>query len=277
MDEIDLKMNSSNHSFELKCLEDSNYLLLYAYMTQQCAIIKASEEDVCGKLFKYCVKIICSFSGSNGFTHSKPKSEKEEKFMLILTKILEILVELIYFGYPQHEIVIEIQQIISIFLYYSEDSWNYSTPNGYQLNLTTATGVLASIGLSNILAKKSTFSFKFRFFFRCLAFTLLKQIMFDQNTNKFKLRMSSSDDFYLNSNESTPSPNYLPLGLLNQQIKQAKINFNAINQLKQYSMFIEHANYTSTMCKTKEFCFPQIFEIIKYLNINLFGEVFYLF
>ena len=101
--------------------------------------------------------------------------------------------------------------------------------------------------------------------------------MFDQNTNKFKLRMSSSDDFYLNSNESTPTPNYLPLGLLNQQIKQAKINFNAINQLKQYSMFIEHANYTSTMCKTKEFCFPQIFEIIKYLNINIFGEVFYLF
>jgi hypothetical protein len=138
INEIDLKMNI-NDTFEINCLESSYYLLLYVYMIQQHAIIKASEEDVCEKLFKYCVKIISSFNGSNSSTYSRPKSEKEGKFLLILNKILEIFLELVYFGFSQHEIVIEIQKICSILLFNSEDNWNFPTPNAYQINLTTNT------------------------------------------------------------------------------------------------------------------------------------------
>ena len=196
-----------------------------------------------------------------------------------MNKILEIFLELIYFGFSQHEIVIEIIQICSILLFSSEDNWNFSTPNAYQMNLTTntASSVLASIGLTNLLAKKSTFSLKFRLYSRCLAISLLKQISFDQDSNQFKLRMTSSDDHYLNSTSTNTHQNQMQLSLLNQQVKQATTNFNSINQTKQYTPFVEHANYTNTLCKTKEFCFPQIFEIIKYLNINIFGEIFYLY
>jgi hypothetical protein len=90
--------------------------------------------------------------------------------------------------------------------------------------------------------------------------------------------MTSSDDHFLNINTpSTNGQNQTQLSLLNQQIKQATTNFSSINQNKQYISFIEHANYTNSLCKTKEFCFPQIIEMIKYLNLNIFGESFYLY
>jgi hypothetical protein len=171
--------------------------------------------------------------------------------------------------------VIEIQKICSILLFNSEDNWNFPTPNAYQINLTTNT---TSSVLAYLLAKKSTFPLKFRLYSRCLAISILKQISFDTDSNHFKLRMTSSDDQYLIINTPlTNGQNQTQLSLLNLQIKQATTNFSSINQTKQYISFIEHVNYTNTLCKTKEFCFPQIIEIIKYLNLNIFGESFYLY
>ena len=86
--------------------------------------------------------------------------------------------------------------------------------------------------------------------------------------------MIKTDDFYQNNNTTQNSQPLIML--LNQQIKQATTNFNAISHQKNYLTFIEHANYTSNLINEKDFCFQQILDLIRYLNINLFGEKFYL-
>ena len=193
--EFKLSDSASNDStlFEFNLLRSSCYLLLNCYMSQRLAIFKAVYPERASSAFlnsvlKYTEQILSSFKGGCGeVAASKPRPDKEDKFLLILNKLLEfyLLLALNVSGQESVESRIgeQLTKLCQLLIYYSEDSLSSQNP----LNDAQSIGsdLLSSIGL-NILAKKSPLHVKFRFFAKCMAICLLKQILIvsqnDQST-----------------------------------------------------------------------------------------------
>lgn len=190
MDNIEFKMNDPNDSstpiFEITLLKNSSYLLLNCYMSQRVTIFKAIFTDrtssgFLNTLYKYCDQLASTFLlTSTGTTSSQPKPGGEEKFVLIVNKLIEFYLlmgmNLNHSASSKFESKIgeQLTKLCQVLIYYGEDSLSNQNPlNDVQ---TTGSDLLSSIGL-NILAKKSPLSLKFRFFAKCMAICLLKQIL----------------------------------------------------------------------------------------------------
>ena len=264
--------------FELKLLQNSAYLLLNCYMYQRLAILKASNSYQHDCL-KYTEKILSAFC--TGL--SKPKCLNEEKAILIFNQLLECFLTLSVTCADNFEIekIIgnQMVRLINLFVYYGEDI--LSAQNPCNEGQSIGSDLLASIGL-NILAKKSQFSLKFRFYCRSMAICLIKQILVikkcsdkglfpqlgSQTTDEFgyKIRLSHLDNSghainsFMLANHSDKDTNStlstsLPSSGLssskedsilhqkhNQLLKQAAYQFHLIYQTKVYTQTTE-ANF----------------------------------
>ncbi len=207
MENIEFKLNSSNETnnetlFEFSLLRSSCYLLLNCYMSQRLSIYKAVYPDRGSVVFtqtllKYTEQILNSFFATSSADFvSKPRPGKEEKFLLILNKLVEfyLLLALNVSGQSgfmalESRIGEQLTKLCQLLIYYSEDSLSRQNP----LNDSQSMGsdLLSSIGL-NILAKKSPLSVKFRFFSKCMAICLLKQILIVNKIPTIKEENSSS-------------------------------------------------------------------------------------
>jgi hypothetical protein len=191
MENIEFKLNNSNETntenlFEFNLLKSSCYLLLNCYMSQRLSIYKAVYPDRGSVVFtqtllKYTEQILDSFFSNSTDFVSKPNPGKEEKFLLVMNKLIEfyLLLALNVSGQNglmamESQIGQQLTKLSQLLIYYSEDSLSNQNP----LNDAQSMGsdLLSSIGL-NILAKKSPLSVKFRFFCKCMAICLLKQIL----------------------------------------------------------------------------------------------------
>ena len=229
MNEIDYKLNGSQNFvdcpqgaaqgeeelvdlFEYRCLKHSSYLLLYSYIHQRCAVFRAmyqSEKSVeyADVLLKYTAQLLKILSTSShqrsgvfikqlgGLIQSKPKPPKEEKFILILNKLIEIYLAIMYncnSSLIQSRVGEQLIQLSVLLSHYGEDSLTNQNPiNDGQ---SMGSDLLASIGL-NILAKKSPYKLEFRFFARCMAICLLKQIIIVNSTTTTTKTSASSTKF----------------------------------------------------------------------------------
>lgn len=280
MNELEFKLNSAptNDShpdlFEYKLLQHSSYLILNAYMTQRAALIKASssgESDHMASIINYCENILGSFFQAGTTMLSRPRTGKEEKFILVVNRLLELLLSAMYSSRVfEHKIGELLVRLASLLIYYSEDSLSTQNPTNDNQSL------LSSIGINiNILAKKSPYSIKFRFYTRCMAICIIKQVMivddgdcsnkpglFPTLSNKsgpkwvYKVRLSGSDGHHsggrnisgvqfensANNHLSTSMPNSSPLTSTSELhnvyaplLKQAAYQFHLIFQTKSYS------------------------------------------
>ncbi|RNA18051.1 ectopic P granules 5 -like protein [Brachionus plicatilis] len=281
MKEIDfIKMAQLNLDdlFECKLLINSSYLLLNCYMCQRLAILKASMsyEDGC---LKYTDKILASFLTGQ----SKPKCLNEEKVILILKQLLEcfLAVSVTCAGNFEIENIVGAQMVrlANLLIYYGEDILSGQNPCNEGQSI--GSDLLASIGL-NILAKKSQYSLKFRFYCRSMAICVIKQILVvkrcqvkglfpkieNQNKEEFgyKIRLShldnsgyGTDSFNLGHQSGQDASHMLSTSLPssglnstkedsilhqkhNQLLKQAAYQFHLIYQTKAYSQASE-ANF----------------------------------
>jgi hypothetical protein len=199
MENIEFKLNNEPHHndetlFEFGLLRSSSYMLLNCYMSQRLSIYKAVYPERGSVLFtqtllKYTDQIVSSFflsSPSGGEVVSKPRAGKEEKFLLILNKLVELYLLLALNVTGQNALVSvesrigeQLAKLCQLLVYYGEDSLSSQNPlNDSQGSM--GSDLLSSIGL-NILAKKSPLSLKFRFFCKCMAICLLKQILIVNN------------------------------------------------------------------------------------------------
>jgi hypothetical protein len=202
MDDIDFKLNTNNNNtsisdssekdiFEVKCIQNSCYLLLSAYMSQRYAVFRASSTnnlEFFGTLLKYIEQIFHYFfnNASSSTTDSaspspiktRPKPGKEEKFIILLNKLLEFYLSMMHncnSSLIQSKIGEQLMRLSALLLYYGEDTLSSQNPVNDSIQ-SLGSDLLASIGL-NILAKRSPYSIEFRFFSRCMAICILKQIV----------------------------------------------------------------------------------------------------
>ncbi len=225
MDNIEFKLNNISQNqdsiFELNLLKNSSYLLLNCYMSQRLAIYKAIYPDRSSSLFsqvllKYTEQIVNCFLDTNQANNSKPRVEKEAKFVLIFTKLVEfyLLLALNLNSNLRNESNIgkQVLKLCQLLIFYGEDTLTNQNP----LNDSQSLGsdLLSSIGL-NILAKKSPLSIRFRFFCKCMAICLLKQILvtkIDEKKSPAHSGASSSPikfDLYPNLNDIEEENEYI--------------------------------------------------------------------
>ncbi|CAF0782953.1 unnamed protein product [Brachionus calyciflorus] len=299
MNEIDfikIVQNNLDDLFESKLLQNSSYLLLNCYMTQRLALLKASMsyEDGC---LKYTEKILSSFL--NG--QSKPRCSKEEKFILILNKLLDFYLNLAInsSGNLKLETIIgeQILKLVNLLSFYGEDTLSANNPCSEGQSL--GSDLLASIGL-NILAKKSQFSLKFRFFCRSMAICLLKQVLIVKNLDQvklfpdlsglkkdefgYKIRLShldngglSNESFNLGHHSSSDVTNVLssslPTSNSNKLGNEDSVLHQKYNQIVKQVAYQFHLIYQTKMYT--QFNQPNLTELANYVNEKLTQQAQY--
>lgn len=108
---------------------------------------------------------------------SKPKPGKEEKFIVVLNRLIEFYLSILYeanSNLVETKIGEQIIRLSALLTFYGEDTLSNQNPTNDGQYIGSE--LLSSFGL-NILAKKSQFSVQFRFYCRCMAICLLKQIL----------------------------------------------------------------------------------------------------
>ena len=112
---------------------------------------------------------------------SRPKVSKEEKFILIVSKLLEFYLvakKNLNSSLMESKLGEQLIKLSSLLSFYGEDTLTNQNP----MNDSQSYGsdLLSSIGL-NILSKKSQFSVQFRFYCRAMSICILKQILIVSN------------------------------------------------------------------------------------------------
>jgi hypothetical protein len=285
MDNIEFKLHSFDtdtdsleQDFEFKCLQNSSYLLLNAYMIQRVTVFKATFNnetslDFYDVLIKYVTKILSSFlNNANPKNTSRPKPLKEEKFILIVNKLLEIYLHIMQTANSsliENKIGEQLVQLSTLLGFYGEDSLSNQNP----LNESQSIGsdLLSSIGL-NILAKKSQFSVNFRFYCRCMAICILKQIVLTRNET-----IESSDTtnpaLFPNLNQiqtNTPIPS--------NKSWLYKIRMSSIDQFHNYNSDLSEKDSDSSSHISSSLPNPSYLSPSKMLNttplVNSFNQKF---
>jgi hypothetical protein len=182
IEEIEFRLN--NYSIDMECLKHSTYLLLSLYMNQRLAIFKANpSNNNYSEMLNYCEQILNSFLTNN----SRPKQTYEDKFILIVNKLLEMYLYIISSTSLldiKSKVGEQLVKLSNLFNYYGEDT--LSNLNPLNDNQSIGSDLLASIGL-NILSKKSPFYIDFRFYSRCMSICILRQILIiDQSKLKIQ-------------------------------------------------------------------------------------------
>lgn len=236
---------------ELKCLENSSYLTLYVLMNQYHDSITQSCNM--NELFEFCVKIINNLISVDGKDASKPKIEEEEKFILILIKLVEFFTELLNIDFEHNLIGVQLERLICVLNFYGEESFAInSTPSNFYSPSQT---VLSNLSYS-LLTKKIFYNTKFRVFCRLIAVAIAHQINF--NNNQYKIRIDSS--YIHDSSLKSPS------------IVVAKTNYQLLDDTKYSGNFNEVISHVKSTLKSKDFCFTQIVNLIQFLCRNLFYD-----
>lgn len=155
MNELEFKLNASTNSgnepvggtrnnnnnnitnngelFEFKLLQHSTYLTLNAYMIQRAALMKASstnESEYVESLVRYCESMLNTFfqqqqqQQQQTIALSRPRVGKEEKFILVFNKLLELFLTAIYSSRStiEHKIGELVVRLATLLIYYGEDS-----------------------------------------------------------------------------------------------------------------------------------------------------------
>jgi hypothetical protein len=240
MDDVDFKMygfdesnkTNDNELFEFKCLQNSSYLLLNAYMTQRLAVFKAANSEnsieFLDSLIKYSLQVLSSFfnetigsPNQKNAKISRLKLSKEEKFILIVNKLLEFYLLIkrnLNSSLMESKLGEQLVKLSNLLSFYGEDT--LSNQNPMNDSQSYGSDLLSSIGL-NILSKKSQFSIQFRFYCRAMAICLLKQILIVSNESP----KSSTSSNETASTELFPNLNQLsehssPTGIPGAQQKQ---------------------------------------------------------
>lgn len=248
MDDLDFIKLINGHDgdlFEFKLLENSSYLLLNCYMCQRLALFKASFNDRSVEYFdevlKYLLKILNSFFTSG--SASKPKQSKEEKIIVIFNKLIEMYLILINKSNSrliESQIGEQLIKLCNLLTFYGEDTLSAQNPTNDGQSI--GSDLLASIGL-NILAKKSQYSIKFRFYCRSMAICLLKQILVLKESYLDSLKDVNNENRTLhifpalnqiNRNSEVQSNNWIykvRMSHFDVMIQNDPINFNKIGQV----------------------------------------------
>lgn len=134
MNEIEFKLNSSSSSnesngndlFEINLLKHSCYLTLNAYMIQRSALVKASSssnDEFHAHLLNYCGNILGTFFQAQSTMLSRPMPNKEEKFILILNRLLEFYLTILYGSKSlESKVGEQVARLASLLTFYGEDS-----------------------------------------------------------------------------------------------------------------------------------------------------------
>jgi hypothetical protein len=298
MEEIEFRLN--NYSVDLECLKHSTYLLLSLYMNQRLAILKANPSNSnFSEMLKYCEQILNSFLSNN----SRPKQTSEDKFILIINKLLEI-----YLYILSNALLLELKsqvgeqlvKLSNLFNYYGEDT--LSNQNPLNDNQSIGSDLLASIGF-NILSKKSPFYIDFRFYSRCMSICILRQILIidqskltifndklfpnlnqieneakDENVLKnclFKVKMTQED----NKNDPSVMNETIQFSCLNtmNKISASLPNNQTLNFSPTLSSFSSSAksmiNSFNQILKQASQQFNLIFQTKSYYNNSLYIEL----
>jgi len=145
MSNIEFKLNFSVYD------ENSNFLILYAYMSQRFAMFQASysSEQLNDIMLNYTSQIISRFEASNKASvtqPSKPLAENEEKFCLVLNYLLDIYKFLSEKSNKkcQDKIGEHLVRISGLLIFYGEDVLSNQNPinNGQSIS----SDLLSSIG-----------------------------------------------------------------------------------------------------------------------------------
>jgi hypothetical protein len=291
MNNIEFKLNiSKNQSaddlFEYKFLQHSSYLLLYAYMSQRLALYKAiyteKSKEFTDSILGYSGQILEKFLNTDKLLiTSRPRENKEEKFLLIFNRLIEFYIQLLNESKScESRIVEQLIQLGTLLSFYGEESLSNQNP------INDSQSLLASIGI-NILAKKSPFSVQFRLFARCLSVSILKKLRLVDGMYMFN--QMSSELMLSSSPAKSPTNSSDQVVVLHQKYKQAAYQFHLIFQTKCYSSdatLIDAATYVSeylqnTLHSSKSdekcACLTEILDLSKYLCKSLFADKYYLF
>ena len=298
IEEIEFRLN--NYSIDMECLKHSTYLLLSLYMNQRLSIFKTEPSNSNhSEMLNYCEQILNYFLENK----SRPKQTSEDKFILIINKLLEIYLYIISNTSLldiKSKIGEQLLKLSNIFNYYGEDTLSNQNP----LNDSQSVGsdLLASIGL-NILSKKSPFYIDFRFYSRCMSICILKQILIidqsklkisddklfpdlnnteneikDETTFKnclFKIRMTPDDS----KNDPTVLNETIQLITLNNtnKISASLPNNQTLNYSPTLSSFSSSAksmiNSFNQIFKQASQQFNLIFQTKSYYNNSLYIEL----
>ena len=266
MDNVEFKLNFSGYEystltriianpkvalFEFVFLDDSSFLLLYAYMLQRLAMFKATYTDKSNQfvdvMLNYTSQVLSRFENTykSGHTTSHPKPGGEEKFCLVLKFLFEVYLLILTNtddAVPMQAAVGEqLARISNLLIFYGEDVMSNQNPMNDSQSL--GSDLLSSIGL-NILAKKSLFSIEFRAYCRCLANCLLKKVKLVNGVYRINEEADS-----MASGLATASTEQLMFG---QLCKQAAYQYHLIFQIKTYSNMHELTKLNALMCEYLE-------------------------
>lgn len=239
---------------------------------------------------------------------SRPKAGKEEKFIPVLNNILSNFVLVVNnSNSPLIESKVGESLIVlsNLLTFYGED--NITGQNPINDAQSTGTDFLASITF-NILAKKSPLSVRFRFYVRCMAICILKQVIVAQeplgygfgqasnvnelfpnlnqaeNLNKqshqspskmlYKVRTSGADlfnqsDSILRNNDLSPTTSTSPINQLSSSLPNSTTSSNPlVNTLNQQ---LKHTTYQfNIMYQTKQYSSQSdLMELANYVNHHL--------
>ena len=284
--EFKLNISKSNQSaddlFEYKFLQHSSYLLLYGYMSQRLALYKdiygEKSKQFIDSVLNYTNQILEKFSNTDKLLiTSRPRENKEEKFLLIFNRLIEFYIQLLNETKScESKIVEQLIQLGTLLTFYGEDTLSNQNP------VNDSQSLLASIGI-NILAKKSPFSVQFRIFARCMSVSILKKLRLVDGMYMFS-QLSSEAIL-----SSSPTNSADQTAVLYQKYKQAAYQFHLIFQTKCYSSvaaLIDAATYVSQYLQNtlhsssadeKCACLTEILDLSRYLCKSLFVDKYYLF
>jgi len=166
MSNIEFKLNFSGYEYqaasrqilnpncsllEYKFLEDSSFLILYAYMSQRLAMFQASYglEQFFDVMLNYTSQIISRFETAYKTAvkePSRPLAENEEKFCLILNYLFEVYLLVLEKSNDrcQNKVGEQLVRISGLLIFYGEDV--LSNQNPISTGQSISSDLLSSIG-----------------------------------------------------------------------------------------------------------------------------------
>ena len=226
-------------------------------MMQRVTVFKATfgenTIDYYDTLLKYTSRILTVFFNSSSMPNStalvltRPKPLKEEKFILVANQLIDFylrILEKANSSLIENVIGEQLVQLSTLLGFYGEDT--LSNQNPLNENQSIGSDLLSSIGL-NILAKKSHYSVNFRFYCKCMAICILKQVVLTRNESS-ESPTSANAVLFPNLNQAqTSSPRSLCKNWIHKIRMSEKDQLHSDNDLLEKDSTSGTANISSSL------------------------------
>jgi hypothetical protein len=256
-------------------------------------------------LLDYTHKLLSLFLSGEARMNAQATGLQEEKLILIFQKLIEFYLLTMkdkVASSAEGQVGDQIVQLSTLLSYYGEDCLTSQNPLNESSTTASSIGsdLLSTLGLKNILAKKSPFSVNFRFYAKCMSICLMKQIVLNRNepsvsngvlfpdlstitttatTTKsswtYRVRMSNQDKFYndndlLESESESSSP-------VNHHISSSLPNpsFMPTSQLNSFNQKFKQAAYQFHLIFQNKLysCNAVLIELANLVNRNLQNSI----